>query len=298
MGGEGVDWVSHAMFTKVPHVFQNLGDGTYYHSGYLAIRQAVAAKATLTYKILFNDAVAMTGGQPVDGIISVDGIARQVEAEGVKQVVVRLRRHRQVRRDPRPLPRRHRVPRPRRARCGAAPPARDAGRHGADLRADLRGREAPPPQEGRAGRSGAAPVHQRPGLRRLRRLLGAEQLRRGAAAGDAAGPQAQDRPEQLQQGLLVREGLLSELRRRAGRTSRASGPARSAAARPSSCRMCRRCRNRRLTPGTRPTTCWSPASVAPASSPSARCSRWRRTSKARAPACWTSWASRRRAARC
>ena len=88
MGGEGVDWVSHAMFTKVPHVFQNLGDGTYYHSGYLAIRQAVAAKATLTYKILFNDAVAMTGGQPVDGIITVDGIARQVEAEGVKQVVV------------------------------------------------------------------------------------------------------------------------------------------------------------------------------------------------------------------
>jgi indolepyruvate ferredoxin oxidoreductase len=88
MGGEGVDWVSHAMFTKMPHVFQNLGDGTYYHSGYLAIRQAVAAKATLTYKILFNDAVAMTGGQPVDGVITVDGIARQVEAEGVKQVAV------------------------------------------------------------------------------------------------------------------------------------------------------------------------------------------------------------------
>jgi indolepyruvate ferredoxin oxidoreductase len=88
MGGEGVDWVSHSMFTKRPHVFQNLGDGTYYHSGYLAIRQAVAAKATLTYKILFNDAVAMTGGQPVDGVISVDAIARQVESEGVKQVVV------------------------------------------------------------------------------------------------------------------------------------------------------------------------------------------------------------------
>ncbi|MET4576472.1 indolepyruvate ferredoxin oxidoreductase family protein [Ottowia thiooxydans] len=88
MGGEGVDWVSHAMFTKMPHVFQNLGDGTYYHSGYLAIRQAVAAKARITYKILFNDAVAMTGGQPVDGIISVDAIARQVESEGVKQVVV------------------------------------------------------------------------------------------------------------------------------------------------------------------------------------------------------------------
>ena len=88
MGGEGVDWVSHAMFTRVPHIFQNLGDGTYYHSGYLAIRQAVAAGATMTYKVLFNDAVAMTGGQPVDGQISVDGIARQVEAEGVRQVVV------------------------------------------------------------------------------------------------------------------------------------------------------------------------------------------------------------------
>jgi len=88
MGGEGVDWISHAMFTKTPHVFQNLGDGTYYHSGYLAIRQAVAAKATLTYKILFNDAVAMTGGQPVDGVISVEAIARQVESEGVQRVVV------------------------------------------------------------------------------------------------------------------------------------------------------------------------------------------------------------------
>ena len=88
MGGEGVDWVSHSMFTKVPHVFQNLGDGTYYHSGYLAIRQAIAARTNVTYKILFNDAVAMTGGQPVDGIITVDAIARQVEAEGATKVVV------------------------------------------------------------------------------------------------------------------------------------------------------------------------------------------------------------------
>ncbi|MEO8080767.1 MAG: indolepyruvate ferredoxin oxidoreductase family protein, partial [Caldimonas sp.] len=88
MGGEGVDWVSHSQFTKVPHVFQNLGDGTYYHSGYLAVRQAIAAGTNITYKILFNDAVAMTGGQPVDGTISVDGIARQVEAEGATKVVV------------------------------------------------------------------------------------------------------------------------------------------------------------------------------------------------------------------
>ncbi len=88
MGGEGVDWVSHARFTRTPHVFQNLGDGTYYHSGYLAIRQAVAAQANITYKILFNDAVAMTGGQPVDGVISVDAIARQVESEGVKALAI------------------------------------------------------------------------------------------------------------------------------------------------------------------------------------------------------------------
>ncbi|QBR03755.1 indolepyruvate ferredoxin oxidoreductase family protein [Paraburkholderia pallida] len=88
MGGEGVDWAAHSMFTKMPHVFQNLGDGTYFHSGILAIRQAVAAKANITYKILYNDAVAMTGGQPVDGSISVPQIARQVEAEGVSRFVV------------------------------------------------------------------------------------------------------------------------------------------------------------------------------------------------------------------
>ena len=88
MGGEGVDWISHALFTRRPHVFQNLGDGTYYHSGYLAIRQAVAARATITYKILFNDAVAMTGGQPVDGVLTVDALARQVRAEGVARIVV------------------------------------------------------------------------------------------------------------------------------------------------------------------------------------------------------------------
>ncbi|MGH8384265.1 MAG: indolepyruvate ferredoxin oxidoreductase family protein [Pseudomonas sp.] len=88
MGGEGVAWIGQAPFTKTRHVFVNLGDGTYFHSGILAIRAAVAAKACITYKILYNDAVAMTGGQPVDGTLSVPQISRQLAAEGVGRVVV------------------------------------------------------------------------------------------------------------------------------------------------------------------------------------------------------------------
>jgi indolepyruvate ferredoxin oxidoreductase len=88
MGAEGVDWAAQSRFTADKHVFQNLGDGTYFHSGLLAIRQAVAAGADITYKLLYNDAVAMTGGQPVDGQISVPAIARQVEAEGARRVAV------------------------------------------------------------------------------------------------------------------------------------------------------------------------------------------------------------------
>ncbi|MGE0183529.1 MAG: indolepyruvate ferredoxin oxidoreductase family protein [Parvularculaceae bacterium] len=89
MGGEGVNWAAKSLFLKDrPHIFQNLGDGTYYHSGYMAIRQSIAAGANITYKILFNDAVAMTGGQPVDGVISVPAIANQLRAEGVRKVVI------------------------------------------------------------------------------------------------------------------------------------------------------------------------------------------------------------------
>jgi len=88
MGGEGVPWVGQAPFTNEPHIFANLGDGTYFHSGLLAIRQAVAAKVNITYKILFNDAVAMTGGQPHDGVLTVPTIVRQLQAEGVSNIVV------------------------------------------------------------------------------------------------------------------------------------------------------------------------------------------------------------------
>ena len=88
MGGEGVTWSGQALFTNEKHVFQNLGDGTYFHSGSLAIRQSIAAKVNITYKILYNDAVAMTGGQPVDGTLTVPDIARQVRSEGVQTIVV------------------------------------------------------------------------------------------------------------------------------------------------------------------------------------------------------------------
>jgi indolepyruvate ferredoxin oxidoreductase len=88
MGGEGGHWYSLAKFSDLPHIFQNMGDGTYYHSGLLAVRGAVAANVNITFKILFNDAVAMTGGQPVDGPLSVGDITRQVLAEGAVKCVV------------------------------------------------------------------------------------------------------------------------------------------------------------------------------------------------------------------
>jgi len=88
MGGEGASWVGEARFSKRTHMFQNIGDGTYYHSGYLAVRASVAAGTNVTFKILFNDAVAMTGGQPMDGPLTVPAITQQLYGEGVRRIVV------------------------------------------------------------------------------------------------------------------------------------------------------------------------------------------------------------------
>jgi indolepyruvate ferredoxin oxidoreductase len=88
MGGEGMHWLGQQPFTTEPHVFANLGDGTYAHSGLLAVRQAVAAKVPITYKILYNGFVSMTGGQPVESGQSVDQIVHALYAEGVRKLAV------------------------------------------------------------------------------------------------------------------------------------------------------------------------------------------------------------------
>lgn len=88
MGSEGASWVGESVFSNTDHVFQNMGDGTYIHSGILSIRHAVAAKTKMTFKILYNDAVALTGGQSLDGLPTVAQMSRQLESEGVKEIAI------------------------------------------------------------------------------------------------------------------------------------------------------------------------------------------------------------------
>jgi indolepyruvate ferredoxin oxidoreductase len=213
MGGEGANWIGEAPFSKRKHVFQNLGDGTYNHSGLMAIRAAVASGVNMTYKILFNDAVAMTGGQTHEGGLTVPVIAQQVRAEGVDRIAI-------VTDEPFKYP------------ANAGFPEHVSIHHRSELqsvqkemmevaghlvhhlRPDLCGGEAPAAQARHLPRPQPAGDDQRTGVRRLRRLRCTVQLCGGCAEGNRVWPQAADRPVGLQQGFLVPEGLLPELRHR------------------------------------------------------------------------------------
>ncbi len=284
MGGEGAPWIGQAPFTETPHVFANLGDGTYFHSGILAIRAAVAAGVNITYKILYNDAVAMTGGQPVDGPLdrAADRRASSPPRASTRIVVVTD--------EPEKYPAtpdfaagRHDRP-SRRARRGPARAARDRrASRVLDLRPDLRRREAPPPQARPLSRSAEARLHQRGGLRGLRRLLASSRTASRSMPVEtefgrkrAIDQSTCNKDYSCVNGfcpsfVTVHGGSLKK-RAPAGVRQRASAvlpDAGGAGARPS------------------PMASSSPASAAPASSPSARCSAWPRISKARASSCST-----------
>ena len=218
MGAEGATWIGAAHFSDTPHVFQNLGDGTYTHSGILAVRAAIASGTNITYKVLYNDAVAMTGGQPAEGNLSVDQISRQLAAEGVTPIAVvsdepeKYGRVYQVRSSGHHLP----SPGPRE---GSARPARAQRRQRDHLRPDLRGREAPATKARHVSQSSPPGLHQRTGVRGLRRLLGTSQLRQHPAPGHRAGTKTAHRSIELQQGFQLHRGFLPFVRHHRRRAS-------------------------------------------------------------------------------
>jgi indolepyruvate ferredoxin oxidoreductase len=228
MGGEGVPWVGQQPFTTDKHMFTNLGDGTYFHSGLLAIRQSIAAGVNITYKILYNDAVAMTGGQQVgerpEGH-SVVQIAQSVRAEGAVKIVV-------VTDEPEKydgvklvegVTVHHRdeldtIQREFREIMGTTVIIYDQTCATEKRRRRKRGTMVDP---------ASACRHQRAGLRRLRRLQRAVQLHERGAAGDRIRPQAPDQPERpATRTCLVRQGLLPELHHRRRRAAEEKGQGR------------------------------------------------------------------------
>ncbi len=241
MGGEGMSWAGIAPFSSRKHVFQNLGDGTYFHSGLLAIRAAVAAGIDITYKILVNDAVAMTGGQPVEGALTVGEITRQLAAERVARIAVvsdDRRRHRR-REGYAPGVTVHerseltRLQHEFRELRGVTAIIYEQTCAAEKRRRRKRGLIEDPPHAG---------VHQRACLRGLRRLFRAVELRVDRAGGDRLRPQTPDRPVELQQGLFLCAGVLSVVRKSAQRQAarRRRGAARPAVA----SRVARACQSR------------------------------------------------------
>ena len=276
MGGEGAPFVGLSSFTEMKHMFANLGDGTYQHSGSLAIRQAVAAKTRITYKLLFNDAVAMTGGQPAEGGPTVPHIAAQLAAEGVQRIAI-------VADEADRLPPASALPpgvtRHTRDELDAVQTrvARLRGAVGADLRSGLRHGEAPAAQARLDGAADAACRDQRSGVRELRRLFGAIRLYRDRAGGNRARAEAADQSDKLQCRSVVPEGVLPEFRDPGGAAGGArcgyavAGAGGGTGRRRCRCRWCRR---------------WgfgvgcSPGSAAAGSLRPARSWRWRRIWKA------------------
>ncbi len=182
MGAEGAQWIGMAPFTDTKHIFQNMGDGTYAHSGSLAIRYCAATNTNITFKVLRNMHTSMTGGQEITGAEPVANMVSELLANGVKKVIVttdNLDKYQGV--EPAG---RHRGLAPRPPRRSAARAGGDAGHDGAGARPGMRGRAAPGSQPRQGGRAGRGHRHQRARLRRLRRLRREVQLHERRAGGN------------------------------------------------------------------------------------------------------------------